>query len=90
MVGVPQLVGEGEEFVSHLGQGDVGDVQTTFGNEVEQDVKGPREDVELNREPALGGVRAVWDRWGLRGIAVFDRVDQGAPPRAMSSRASVR
>lgn len=87
MVGVPQLVGEGEEFVSHLGQGDVGDVQTSFGNEVEQNVKGPREDVELNREPALGGVRAVC---GLCGTGVFDRVDQGAPPRAMSSRASVR
>lgn len=87
MVGVAQLVGEGEELVSHLGQGDVGDVQTTFGNEVEQDVKGPREDVELNREPAIGTVRTVC---GLCGTGVFDRVDQGAPPRAMSSRASVR
>ena len=90
MVGVPQLGREGQKFVSHLGQGDVGDVQTTLGNEVEQDVKGSREDVQLNREPAFGRIRSVVGRCGFSGSGIFDRVDQGAPPRAMSSRASVR
>ena len=72
----------GDELVGHLGQGDLGDVELVLADEAEQQVEGPREDVEVHlerggrpaRDDAAGGQLL---RRGRRGAAGASRADLG-------------
>ncbi|MCT2183508.1 hypothetical protein M3G00_11235 [Brevibacterium casei] len=74
-----------DELVGHLGERDLRDVEATLRDEAEEQIEGAGEVLQLDLE----AVPVVGD-----GIVVGDGLDgglaQGAPPRAMSSRARRR
>jgi hypothetical protein len=76
--------GVGDELVGDFGQGDLRDVEATLRDQTEQQVERSGEVLQLDLEPLL--------RFAVgRGLTFMNSgIAQGAPPRAMSSRASRR
>jgi hypothetical protein len=93
---VLELGGVGDELVGDLGQGDLRDVETSFRDQPEQQIEGPGEVLEFDLEPFNCRARVIRSSGTVVGAgcgivrALLDGLAQGAPPRAMSSRASRR
>ena len=101
-----ELGGVGDELIGHLGQRDLRDVEATFRDQTEQQIEGAGEVLQPHLETLRGVIAGVSacgpiacvdhlagvgvGRNGGRLLLVDCGVAQGAPPRAMSSRASRR
>jgi len=93
-----ELGGVGDELVGDLGQGDLRDVEATLRDQPEQQVEGAGEVLQLDLEALRRGlgrlarVRGLTDGTVAVGLPVDteDSLAQGAPPREMSSLASLR